>query len=60
MSMHPQTQGLLPPAAADWAAVSPLTKSEENERIIINRSDRSTYPGKKSVLTSGATPGNLA
>jgi hypothetical protein len=33
-----------------------LTKGEENERIIINRSGRPTYPEQKSVLTSGATP----
>lgn len=29
-----------------------LTKDEEAERIIINRSDRPTYPDQKSVLTS--------
>jgi hypothetical protein len=33
-----------------------LTKSKEKETIIINRLDRSTYPDRKSVLTSGATP----
>jgi hypothetical protein len=33
-----------------------LTKDEEKERIIINRSGRATYPEQKSVLTSGATP----
>ena len=33
-----------------------LTKSEDEETIIINRSGRSTYPEEKSVLTSGATP----
>ena len=33
-----------------------LTKSEEKETIIINCSDRSTYPEEKSVQRSGATP----
>jgi hypothetical protein len=33
-----------------------LTGTEEQDTIIINRSGRSTYLGKKSVLTSGATP----
>jgi len=33
-----------------------LTKTEEEETIIINRPGRSTYPEQKSVLTSGATP----
>src|SRR5579859_1403606 len=33
-----------------------LTKSEDQETIIINRPDRSTYPDRESVLTSGATP----
>jgi hypothetical protein len=33
-----------------------LTKTEEEETIIINRPDRSTYPKEKSVLRSGATP----
>ncbi len=33
-----------------------LTKTEEEETIIINRPNRSTYPEQKSVLTSGATP----
>ncbi|MGH9648198.1 MAG: hypothetical protein ACRD4E_15415, partial [Bryobacteraceae bacterium] len=32
-----------------------MTKIKEEETII-NRSDRSTYPNEKSVLTSGATP----
>jgi uncharacterized membrane protein YeaQ/YmgE (transglycosylase-associated protein family) len=35
-----------------------LTKNEEDETIIINRPDRSTYPGEKSVSRSGATPNN--
>jgi O-antigen/teichoic acid export membrane protein len=34
-----------------------LTRTEEEETIIINRSDRSTYPERKSVRRSGATPG---
>src|SRR5262245_31139653 len=33
-----------------------LTKSEEDETIITNCLDRSTYPQEKSVLTSGAIP----
>jgi CubicO group peptidase (beta-lactamase class C family) len=33
-----------------------LTKTEEEESIIINRSARSTYPEEKSVSRSGATP----
>jgi hypothetical protein len=33
-----------------------LTKSEEEETIIINRPDRSTYPEQKSVSRSGANP----
>jgi hypothetical protein len=33
-----------------------LTKSQEQENIIINRPGRSTYPQEKSVLTSAATP----
>jgi hypothetical protein len=48
---------LLPPfgcETAPWGRA--LTKTEENETIIINRSDRSTYPDQKSVLRSGATP----
>ena len=47
---------LLPPSASDRAARRRLTKSEEKETIIINRSGRSTYPEEKSVRTSGATP----
>jgi len=45
-----------PAAARDCAAGRGLTKSEDEETIIINRPDRSTYPDEKSVLTSGATP----
>ena len=33
-----------------------LTKTQEEETIIINRPDRSTYPEEKSVLRSGVTP----
>jgi len=33
-----------------------LTKAEEEESIIINRPDKSTYPEQKSVSRSGATP----
>jgi len=33
-----------------------LTKTKEEETIIINRSDRSTYPEEKFVSRSGATP----
>jgi hypothetical protein len=33
-----------------------LTKSQDQENIIINRPGRSTYPQDKSVLTSEATP----
>jgi hypothetical protein len=33
-----------------------LRRPEDPETIIINRSDRSTYPREKSVQTSGATP----
>jgi hypothetical protein len=33
-----------------------LTKTEDEETIIINRPDGSTYPQEISVLTSGATP----
>jgi hypothetical protein len=38
--------------------VGRLTKTEEKETIIINRSDRATYPQRKSVSRSGATPGS--
>jgi len=33
-----------------------LTKTKEKARIVINRSDRSTYLGQKSVRRTGATP----
>ena len=51
-----QNPELLPPAAGDCTAGRRLTKSEEEETIIINRPGESTYPEEKSVLTSGATP----
>ena len=51
-----QNPELLPAAPADCPTSRGLTKSEEDETIIINRPGRSTYPGEKSVLTSGATP----
>jgi hypothetical protein len=37
-----------------------LTKTEEKDTIIINRSGRSTYPEQKSVRRSGATPIGVA
>src|SRR5476651_1273046 len=51
-----QNPELLTPSASDCAARRRLTKSEDKETIIINRSGRSTYPEEKSVQTSGATP----
>jgi hypothetical protein len=52
-----QNPELLTPKASDCTAGKKrLTKSEEQETIIINRSDRSTHPEEKSVRTSGATP----
>ncbi len=52
-----RTRELLPPFGCETALWGrPLTMTEENETIIINRSDRSTYPDGKSVLRSGATP----
>ena len=47
---------LLPRAGADCPARRRLTKTKEEETIIINRSGRSTYPEEKSVSRSGATP----
>jgi hypothetical protein len=47
---------LLPPAAADRLSARRLTRTKDDETIIINRSGRSTYPDEKSVQTSGATP----
>jgi hypothetical protein len=51
-----QNPALLTPSASDCAARRRLTKSEDKETIIINRSGRSTYPEENSVQTSGATP----
>src|SRR6516225_4820960 len=53
-----QNPELLPPAGADCPARRRLTKTKEEETIIINRSGRSTYPEEKSVSRSGATPEN--
>src|SRR5262249_32028749 len=47
---------LLPRAGADCPTRRRLTKTKEEETIIINRSGRSTYPEEKSVSRSGATP----
>jgi hypothetical protein len=47
---------LLPATPADCPTGRELTQSEDEETIIINRPDRSTYPDRESVLTSGATP----
>src|SRR6266851_4694929 len=50
---------LLPPAAADCACGIRLKKIEDGKTgNIINRSHGSTYLDEKSVLTSGATPGD--
>jgi len=53
---NPELQELLPLAGADCPARRRLTKTKEEETIIINRSGRSTYPEEKSVSRSGATP----
>ena len=42
--------------AGDCPACRRLTKSQDQESIIINRPGRSTHPQEKSVLTSAATP----
>jgi CBS domain-containing protein len=56
MAKKPEPE-LLPPRGRETALRrGPLTKTEEEETIIINRPDRSTYPRQKSVLRSGATP----
>ena len=48
---------LLPPFGHETALRQRrLTKTVEEETIIINRPDRSTYPEEKSVSRSGATP----
>ena len=51
-----QNPELLPRAGADCPARRRLTKTKEEETIIINRSGRPTYPEEKSVSRSGATP----
>jgi hypothetical protein len=57
MTVHQKTPERLPPAAADRVAGVRLTKIHEEEKSsITNRPARPTYPEKKSVLTSGATP----
>jgi hypothetical protein len=57
MAMHQNSPALLPPAAADLVADVRLIKIHEEEKSsITNRLARSTYPSKKSVLTSEATP----
>jgi hypothetical protein len=57
MIMHQKTPELLPPTAADCATGVRLNKIDEEEnRSITNRPARPTYPKKKSVLTSEASP----
>ncbi len=53
---HASKHGASAPAGQTALLGSRLTKSEEEETIIINRPDRSTYPERKSVSRSGATP----
>src|ERR1017187_7561990 len=51
---------LLPASPADRGSGIRLIKSEDRKKDdITNRPARSTYPKKKSVLTSGATPAYL-
>ena len=57
MTPNRETEELLPASPADRGTRRRLTKTEEKETIIINRSGRSTHPEEKSVQTSGATPG---
>src|ERR1039458_2298374 len=60
MNLHQKSPELLPPAAADCATGVRLIKIHKEEKTrITNRSARSTYPKKKSVLTSEATPQEL-
>jgi hypothetical protein len=57
MIMHQKSPELLPPTAAGCAAGVRLNKIDEEENSsITNRPPRPTYPKKKSVLTSEATP----
>jgi hypothetical protein len=59
MAKKPEPE-LLPPFGRETALRRRrLTKTEEEETIIINRPDRSTYPEQKSVLRSGATPSSF-
>jgi hypothetical protein len=59
MIMHLKSRQLLPPTAAGCAAGVRLNKIDEEENSsITNRPPRPTYPKKKSVLTSEATPAN--
>jgi hypothetical protein len=52
----PQPELLSPFGRETALRVGVLTKTDEEETIIINRPGRSTYPDEKSVLRSGATP----
>jgi hypothetical protein len=57
MIQHQRTPELLTPAASGWATgVRLIAINEEEQSSITNRPARSTYPKKKSVSTSGATP----
>jgi len=57
MIRHQRTQELPSPAALDWATgVRLIAIDEEDQSSITNRPARPTYPTKKSVSTSGATP----
>ena len=55
MTSNPKAEELLPPATADRGSGVRLTQTKESSSI--NRRGRSTYPQKKSVRKSGATPG---
>ncbi len=56
MPHNRKTEELLPATPADRGTRRRLTRTKEQETIIINRSGRSTHPEEKSVRTSGATP----
>jgi hypothetical protein len=58
MSSHQNPQSFSR-KAGDCPAWRRLTKSQDQENIIINRPGRSTYPQEKSVLTSAATPHSM-
>ena len=51
-----KTEELLTPTASDRGTQGRLTKTGDEEKIIINRQGRSTYSEENSVLRSGATP----